>query len=110
MPELFKNLGGGTLPPGGVLTDLYTVPPGTQTVVASVIVCNQLSTGGRFRISHAVGGAADTPSQYLAFDTRISPNDTVILTMGIGMQPGDKLRVQSNSGGLSFNATGDEIT
>ena len=92
------------------LTDLYTVPASTQTVVSSVIVCNRGLTNTTFRISIAVAGAADSNQQYLYYDVPISKNNTFVATIGLSLAATDKVRVYAGNANLSFNLAGVEIT
>jgi len=105
----YKTLG-QSYPAATTLTDLYTVPASTQTVVSSIIVCNHSGSASTFRISLAPAGAADANAQYLYFDVPIGANDTFVATIGIGMQTTDKLRCYSGNGSISFTAVGSEIS
>ena len=97
-------------PNAGILTTFYTVPVATSTVASSIIVCNISSSGDQFSISIAVGGATDTPEQYLFYTTPIETNDTFIATIGITLATTDQVRVWSLNGGLAFNLLGVQIT
>ena len=99
-----------TIPSVTTLTDSYTVPGATTTVVSSFVVCNQAGTDASFRISVAVAGAADTPKQYLYFDLPLPANDTFAGTLGISLAATDVVRVYASSANLSFNFFGVEVT
>jgi hypothetical protein len=105
MAETYGNLG-QQKPLGGVLTDLTTVPAGQSYVTSTIFICNQSSSVERYRISHAIAGAADTAAQYIAYDTPLLPNETRAWTVGVTMAPTDKLRCQSLMGNASFNVVG----
>ena len=63
MADTFKTL--AQLQPGiAALTDLYTVPGGKSAIISSVTVCN-LGAASSWRLSIAIGGAADNPKHYL---------------------------------------------
>lgn len=110
MADAFSVLG-QVLVSGGILTDLYTVPLGTQTTISSITVCNQNSgVSAFFRISVAKAGAADNPAQYIYWDIEIEQNDTFIFTGGLTIGAGDIIRVQSDVGSVSFNLFGVEVT
>ena len=108
MTDTFKVLG-QSRPSASVLTDLYTVPNATQTTVSSLVICNQ-SAATTFRLSVAIVGTNDSLSQYLAFDIPLDPNQLITLTLGITLGTTDKIRCQSASGLVSFNAFGVEIS
>lgn len=97
-------------PSATTLTDLYTVPGLTQTVVSTVTVCNRAATPTSFRLSVATGGAADSDEQYLAYDTPIAANSSFTLTLGISLAATDVVRVYATDAQLSFNIFGVELT
>ena len=108
MATAYKVLG-QSLPLATTLTDLYTVPASTSTVVSTIVVCNQ-GAATSFRISVAVAGAVDATSQYLFRDTDIAANTTYTVTIGITLATTDKIRVYATLATLSFSAFGSEIS
>jgi len=109
MAEALKVLG-QVSPAATTLTTLYTVPANTRTAASSVVVANRSATATSFRISIAVGGAADDNKQYLYYDTPIAGNDTFVATIGISLAAGDVVRVYATLATLSFNLFGIEVT
>lgn len=107
--ETLKVLGQSS-PAATTLTPLYTVPGATQAAASTLIVCNQNSSPQSFRVSVAVAGAADDPSQYLFFDLTIAGNDTFAATIGISLGATDVVRVYASATGLSFSLYGAEVT
>ena len=99
-----------TLPAAAALTDSYTVPANTKTVVSTLKVCNQDSNPTDFRVAIAVAGAADERKQYGYYDTPIDSNDSFSATEGWTLGPGDVIRVRSGNGLVSFQLFGIEIT
>ena len=99
---------GQSKPSASTLVAVYTVPALTQGLVSTITVCNQSATPTAFRISLAVAGAADTPAQYLYYDTPISGNDCFQTTSGITLGAGDVVRVWNTLATLSFNISGVE--
>lgn len=97
-------------PSSGVLTDFYTVPGVTSTVVSSIVICNQHSAPIAIRVSVAVGGAGDDPKQYLYYDLPLIDNDTFIATIGMSLAAGDIIRVMTNVNNTSFTLFGDEVS
>ncbi len=98
-----------TKPTAASLTDSYTVPAATSTVISSIVVCNQSATATSFRISIAVAGLADTAKQYTHYDVPIDGNATYIATIGVGLQTTDVVRVYNTLATCSFTLTGVEI-
>ena len=109
MAEALKILG-QSKPAAGVLTAAYTVPAATTTVVSTITVCEQAGVATSFRLSAAVAGAADTPSQYLVYNAPLKANETLALTLGITLGIADVVRVSSLGGSVSFNLFGVEKT
>jgi len=112
MPTAYKILG-QVNPSASTETTLYTVPSSTQAVVSSISVCNQTASSATFRI--AVQPSADTGSDavakhFLVHGTTIAAADTVILTIGVTLATGDRIRVFGNNANLSFAAYGSEIS
>ena len=100
---------GQVVPSATVLTTLYTVPASTSTVLSGIDVCNQNASNIKFRISVAIGGAADTPAQYRFFDVLLIANMTATVMIGATLSAADVVRVQSDTSSVSFNASGVEV-
>lgn len=109
MTDTFKVLG-QSFPAGGVLTDLYTVPTVTSAVISSLTICNQNSSKAKVRVSIAVAGAVDTTKQYLIYDACLLGNETKSITIGETLATTDVFRVYSDTGTVSFNLFGTEVT
>jgi|SRR6267378_1033781 len=109
MAETRKVLG-QAFPAAVTLAPLYTVPAATQAVSSTVTICEQAGVATTYRISVAVAGAADTPAQYVAFDSPLQANETKGFTIGMTLGAADVIRVRSASGNVSFNAFGVELT
>jgi hypothetical protein len=109
MGNVYKTLA-QVNPSAASLTDAYTVPGATSTVVSSVVVANRSASATSFRVSVAVGGAADDPKQYVAYDTVIPGNDVVALSLGMTLATTDKVRVYATLATLSFTLFGEEIS
>lgn len=107
MPELLKVLGQVDMPAAS-LTNFYTVPALTTTVISTLYVTNRTGTPAHFRISVAVAGAADNVKQYIYYDISMPANETFASTTGITMGAGDVLRGYSDISGLTFQAFGAE--
>jgi len=97
-------------PAATTLTNVYTVPASTKTVVSTITVCNRSSTDGSFRIAVAADGEADTAKQYLYYDLPIPGNECFAATFGITLDAADVIRVYCSSASMSVNVFGVEIT
>jgi hypothetical protein len=98
------------LPSASGLIDAYSVGVNTQSIVSTLIACNTSSAATTFRVSAAISGSANTASQYIYYDIPIAGNDTFAATIGMTLYAGDKIRVYSAAGSVSFNLFGVEIT
>jgi hypothetical protein len=96
-------------PSATTATVLYTCPSATQTVISTIVVCNQAGTSGTYRISIRKDGAADSAKQYLVYDASIQANTTSAYTLGITIDASDVVYVYASSASISFNAFGSEI-
>lgn len=97
-------------PSAGVLTDAYTVPASTTTVITTINVANRSATATSFSISHAVAGAADDNKQYIYATVPIAGNDTFQATTAIPCATTDKIRVLATAATLSIQAWGEELS
>lgn len=93
------------------LTDLYTVPSGTETVVSTVIVANRTASADTFRLAVRVDGDAISNKHYIAYDVPVAANDSTTLTLGITMEATDVMSVKAaTANALSINVFGAEVT
>ena len=96
MATTYKVLG-QVNPTAATATTLYTVPAGTQAVISTISVCN-LTAGEALAAKH-----------YIAYDSKVSGNDTLFITIGATLGAGDVITVYEGAADLSFNAYGSEI-
>lgn len=109
MPVNYKVLGQSN-PAATTATTLYTVPASTQAVVSTIAVANTGGTAATYRIAIRVAGATLATSQYIAFDTAITANNSTMLTLGIALNAADVVTVYSSNTNLVFSAFGTEIS
>lgn len=94
-----------------VLTDLYTVPAATSTVVSTIIVANRTASAVTYRIAIRTDGDAISNKHYIAYDISLGANDSVTLTLGITLAATDVVSVSAGTANaLSVNIFGTEIT
>ena len=98
----------GSKPGAATLTDIYTVPASTN-FTGRVMAANQSAVATTIRISIAPAGAADTASQYIAYDLPIVAND-VYESPTFAVTATDVVRVYNTLATVSFNLTGLEKT
>jgi len=85
------------------LVAIYTVPASSRATLR-IIATNRGATSA-VRVAVAVGGAADSPEQYVLYDLVLEANDAVS-TAPIMCSAGDIIRVSSASGNVNFHCTG----
>jgi glucose-6-phosphate dehydrogenase assembly protein OpcA len=108
MPNAYKVLGQSN-PSATTLTTLYTVPSSTSSVCSTLSIANTGSTATTFRVAIRPAGASIATSQYLAYDTTILGNDSIMLTLGISLATTDVVSVYAGNGNLAFSLFGSEI-
>ena len=109
MATTYKVLGQSN-PSATTATTLYTVPASTSTVVSTINICNQANTAGTFRLAIRPAGAVLAAEHYISYDTSISANDSISLTIGITLATTDVITVYASTATMSFAAFGSEIT
>jgi hypothetical protein len=110
MATTYKVLG-QSIPNANTSTDLYTVPSATQTVVSSIVMCNQAASTGKFRVAVRPSGESLANKHYISYDTEIPANDTITLTLGLSLAATDVVTVYSYStSSISYNLFGAELT
>lgn len=109
MAETYRVLG-QLATPATTLSDLYTVPALTKTIVSSIVICNRGGSATKFRVSVAVAGAVDATNQYIYYDQSIPATDTFVATIGITLATTDIVRVYAISANVTFSIFGTEVT
>lgn len=105
MADVVQNMG-QQMPAAATLVVLVTAT-GNGATLSSVWACNQSATqSAKIRISNPIAGAADAQLQYLVYDATLQPNESRAFVAGVTMAATDLLRVQSDTGTVSFNAYG----
>jgi len=90
--------------------ELYLVPASTEAIVSTIIVCNRESSANTFRIATKDDNSAVSNEDYVAYDTSISANDTITLTLGVTLEAGAEISVGASDANVTFQAYGTEIT
>ena len=95
---------GQSKPTAATQTTLFTAT--TQSVVSSIIVCNQSAVATTFRIAYQPLGAVLATAQYLYYDLPIAGNDTFVATVGITLASTDVISCYATLATVSFNLFG----
>jgi len=101
---------GQSNPAATTLTTLYTVPASTQSIASTLSICNIGTVSTTYRIAVRPAGASIVNQHYLAYDTVVSANDTILLTLGIALATTDIISVYAGTANVSFSVFGVEIT
>lgn len=109
MPTTYKVLG-QSAPSATTATTLYTVPSSTSCIVSTINVCNRSSTTTTFRIAIRPAGATLANQHYMSYDTTLSGNDAISVTVGVSLAASDVITVYAGNANLTFSAFGAEIT
>ena len=109
MANAYKVLGQNDLP-ATTMTDVYTVPASTETVISTIIIANRTASAETFRIDIRPNGATLSDEQYIAYDVPIAANDSTTFTLGITLDAADVLSVYASAVDISVNVFGAEIS
>lgn len=104
----YKILGQAN-PTGNTITDVYTVPVGTSTVVSTISICNQDANAATFSVLVRQNGATANNRQYINYQTPVPGHDTVSITMGMTLGANDSISVNVSTATISVNIFGSEI-
>ena len=107
MPQISKILGQPN-PAPSTPTTLYTVPASNSAVISTITVSNLSANAASFRIACRPAGATLANTHYISYDTPLSPNDTIGLTLGITLGNTDVVTVSANTGNVNFSVFGTE--
>jgi hypothetical protein len=89
---------------------LYTVPASTETVISTLVVCNREDAENTFRVAIKPDGATLANEHYIAYDTPVSANDTIFLTLGMTIDASDVVSIGASDANVSFSLFGTQIT
>jgi hypothetical protein len=108
MATTYKVLG-QVNPAATTATTLYTVPAATNTVVSTIVICNQAAAAATFRIAVRPAGATLAAIHYVAYDVTVGASDSTALTLGLTLAATDVVTVYASTATVSFNAYGSEV-
>lgn len=109
MPFSYKVLGQSN-PAATTNTTLYTVPAGNTAVISSIAICNQAAANATFRLAVRPSGATIAAQHYIAYDTVITGNDLLTISIGISLAATDVITCYASTSTVSFSVFGSEIT
>lgn len=110
MPKAYKTVGQAS-PTAATDVALYTVPSMTQFIASTLTVCNRdASAPAHYRVAVVPFQASLGNEHYVFYDRPVNCRDTNTHSLGLSLQPGDKLYIWASSGQLSFSLFGVEMS
>jgi hypothetical protein len=110
MATTYKILG-QVLPADTSVTDLYTVPASTSTVVSTITATNVDGVPSNIFIYAVASGDTAGTSNALVYDALLGANTVQAFTLGVTLAAGDKLQVALETGSaVNFQAFGSELS
>ncbi len=110
MPSAYKILG-QSAPADTNNANMITVGAGKSQVISTINIANTTATAATARIFARIAGAAAAASNAIIYDTSISGNTTVSLTIGVTLAATDIITVRTGTANaLTFTAFGSEIS
>ena len=97
-------------PSANTLSDVYTVPGSTETVISTITVCNHTATNASYSLALAPNGEATNDKHFIVRGGVVPAADAIGVTLGITLDAADVVRCNTNTDGVSFNVFGSEIT
>lgn len=114
MATAYKILGQVDTATLGAATEgtLYT-STGVETIVSSLIITNQAASSATYRIAvqpSADAGSSATAKHWIVYGATVAASDSVVLTVGLTLAAGDRIRVFGSTATMSFSAYGSQIS
>lgn len=94
----------------GTYATLYNTGASTEAVISSILICNTSGSNVTFRIGLDETEGTPGSSEWLVYDSTVSGNETLCLTLGVCLQNSRYIRVSSSSTSLTFSAFVSEIS
>lgn len=99
---------GQSAPAATTDTVVYTVPEDKETVVSTLVVANNGTSSGTYRLHAVPAGGSVTQAGLLAPDTALPAKNADPLTWGITLAAGDSIHAYCSSGDFAINLFGVE--
>ena len=84
-----------------------------ETIVSSLVITNQAGSSATYRIAvqpSADAGSNAADKHWIVYGATVAASDSVILTVGLTLAAGDRIRVYGSTATLSFSAYGSQIS
>jgi len=91
------------------LTSMLTVAAATETIISSMVISNRAATAQTYSVVVRPNNATLADKHYIAYNTPIGANATVVYTIGMTLDATDQIYIMSAGTDLSFTLFGSEI-
>lgn len=108
MANIYKVLA-QAIPSATTATTLYTCATANGAVASTLVICNQ-GVSTTYRIAVRPAGAVLAAVHYIVYDSTISANDSLFLTIGTSLANTDVVTVYAGTATVSFSMFGSELT
>ena len=111
MATAYKILG-QSAPAATTETTLYT-STSVETIVSSLIITNQAGSSATYRIAvqpSADAGSDAAAKHWIVYGATVAASDSVVLTVGLTLAAGDRIRIWASTATMSFSAYGSQIS
>ena len=88
---------------------VYTVPAGNSAVISTVSVCNLTGQQGALSLAAVPSGSTLANLHYFMRSQTIAAQDTLLLTLGVTLGPGDTIQTNVTSANISISLWGSEV-
>lgn len=89
----------------GTYATLYTTDASHTAILSTIIVCNTAAAAATFRIGLAATAGTPGMGNWLAYDTTVPANDTLILNVKQALSASKFVRVSSSASTVVFTAS-----
>ena len=92
--------------------DLLYAADGCEAIISTIVICNTTGSAASYRVAvnDGVGEPTLAKGSFLVYDGVVAGNDSIFLTLGVGIQDGYKLVVSASAETVLFNAFVSEVS
>jgi hypothetical protein len=100
----------GQKAPSTTLTDLYTVPDGTEVTTSTLMICNISGSGVTYRVAIRPKGASIQNYHYIYYGKSLAANESFAAILGLTLEQNDVVSVWGSDANVIFNLFGVETS
>ncbi|HEU5046079.1 MAG TPA: hypothetical protein VFT75_18310 [Nocardioidaceae bacterium] len=95
-------------PAAATLATLYTVGAGRRAACSTLVAAETGGNASKIRVHVCSAGAAGSVGNAIVYDAALAANSVATFTIGLTVNPTDLVRVQSDTGSVTFTLFGEE--